>query len=114
MYGYGKDNFYSISEEELPRAIRAQVNGTVAILNEGTVAGNNIMAIMPDYNRHLGYKRDYVLTGEDYDQIGDKVQGEYIGLIQDTRNEIAGRPTQHLQIRAEAKTLAKKLSTRTR
>jgi hypothetical protein len=82
-FGYGKDEFISIDETELPRAIRAQVNGTVAVFKEGTISGNNISVIVPDYNRLLGYKRDYQLQGEDYDAIGNHTQREHLQLISD-------------------------------
>ena len=79
--GYGKDDFIQIDETELAKALRAQGRGTVALLGGGSVSGNHIMAIVPDYQRELGYNRDYVLTGEDYAQIGKKRMREYTDLL---------------------------------
>lgn len=75
--GYGKDDFISVDETELPRAIVAQGTGRVAVFKEGTVSGNHIMAIVPDYQRELGYARSYALEAEDYEHLGDKKQAEY-------------------------------------
>lgn len=109
-YGYGKDEFYSVDETELPKAIRAQINGTVAIFNEGTIAGNSIMAIMPDFNRAMGYNRDYQLTGEDYAEIGQKRQEEHRLFLENAKMVIAGKtPTEKpKQISDAVKQIARK------
>lgn len=79
--GYGKDDFVQIGEEELERALRSQGRGTIALIGGASVAGNHIMAIVPDYQEELGYNRDYVLTGEDYAQIGKKRMREYTDYL---------------------------------
>lgn len=84
-YGYGKDEFYSVEESELAKAIKAQGDSSIFICSEGTISGNNIMAIMPDYNRALGYKRDYAMTGEDYDELPRSVQREHTELLEQTK-----------------------------
>lgn len=86
--GYGKDDFISVDETELQRAIFAQGSGKVAVFREGTVGGNHIMAIIPDYQREMGWARDYQLTGEDYDYIGRKTRREYENFLLDTRQKI--------------------------
>src|SRR5215213_6035618 len=83
--GYGKDDFISITEDDLPMAIRAQVTGRVAIFDEGTVSGNHIIAIVPDYQREKDWGRDYQLTGEDYDEIGRASLNEYRELLEKTK-----------------------------
>lgn len=87
-YGFGKDDFYSITEAELPKAIRAQVKGTVVAFDEGTIAGNNIISISPDYNRALGVNRDYALTGEDYDILGAQTVKDHRNFFSDTKREV--------------------------
>lgn len=86
--GYGKDDFISVDETELPMAVRAQISGRVAVFKGGTAAGNNIMTIIPDYQRAMGWNRDYQLTGEDYDEIGPTKQREYQNLLQETTYQI--------------------------
>jgi len=89
IFGIGIDDFISIDEEELRLAMVAQINGKIAVLKEGTVAGNNIRMILPDYNREMGYNRDYKLTGEDYAHIGNR--SESLRIIEKTRDEIGGK-----------------------
>lgn len=86
--GFGKDDFISIDENELPMALRAQITGKVGVFNEGTVSGNNIIAITPDYNRLMGYNRDYQLDGEDYNHIGKATVSEYREFLENTKIEV--------------------------
>lgn len=83
--GYGKDDFISVDENELPAAVRAQITGKVALFKEGTVSGNHIMTITPDLQRHMGYNRDYELHGEDYKEIGHKAIAEHQQFIETTK-----------------------------
>lgn len=83
QYGYGKDEFYSIPETEVSKAMRAQVKGTVFICEEGTAAGNSILTIKPDYNRLLGYNRDHQMTGEDYDELPRDAKHEHMQLLKE-------------------------------
>lgn len=88
-YGYGKDDFYSVEESDVARAIKAQGDGSVFVCSEGTISGNNIMAVMPDYNRVLGYNRDYTLTGEDYQELLPNIRREYDNFLQDAKYKLA-------------------------
>lgn len=83
--GYGKDDFISIDETELSKALRAQVNGSVAIFKEGSISGNNIMAVIPDFQKEMGYRRDYQLTGEDYELIGQEKIKDYRLAIEEAK-----------------------------
>lgn len=105
--GYNVDDYISIDETELRKAIIAQVTGKIAIFSEGTIAGNSIMSITPDYNRQMGWKRDYKLTGEDYDYIGQKRIEENRILLKNTFDEIQGNHQQSI-VSDQAKELANK------
>lgn len=118
IFGYGKDDFISIDETELRKAIIAQGTGRVVLLNEGSIAGNEIKRIIPDYQRDMGWNRDYQLTGEDYDHIGLKKQREYIQFQRDTELEIEGKKVDKTErpkeISAAVKELASKMNEPTR
>ncbi|RJQ33871.1 hypothetical protein C4568_03660 [Candidatus Parcubacteria bacterium] len=92
--GYGKDDFISVDETELPTAIRAQITGKVGVFREGTVSGNHIQAILPDLQRAAGFHRDYQLTGEDYEELRDtdKDHKLFLGETKDrVTAQIAGK-----------------------
>ena len=86
--GFGKGDFISISEDELALALRAQINGKIAVFRGGTVAGNNIIAITPDYNKALGYNPFYELEGEDYTRLGEDEINAHRDLIEAKKTEV--------------------------
>lgn len=90
-YGYGKDEFLSIDETEYRKALMAQGSGGVTAFSSGTIAGNNIMAIIPDYQKVMGYNRDYELQGEDYQEIGTARQNEYQQFMNTAKLALEGK-----------------------
>lgn len=110
-FGFDKDEFIVIDETELASAIKAQGIGKVAVFKEGTVSGNNIIAITPYYNRAMGYNRQYELRDEDYREIGPNVQEEHRTLLENTRLILQGKAPNVLnsaEVNDEVKTLATK------
>lgn len=87
-YGYKNDEFISVDEQELGMATRARLSGKTGVFKEGIVAGDKIIAIVPDWQRVMGWNRDYNLVGEDYDHIGPKIQREYQNLLEETKYQI--------------------------
>jgi hypothetical protein len=85
--GFNADDFISINESELAMALRAQITGRVGVFEQGTISGNHIISIIPDYQRAMGYHRDYHLTGEDYNYIGTKVD-EHRLFFETTKTEV--------------------------
>lgn len=93
--GYGSDDFISVSEEELPMAVRAQITNKVGLFREGTSGGNHIMSIVPDLNRALGFSRAYHMTPEDYSNLGKKREQHLQimeGVIYRVRKELGLEP----------------------
>lgn len=79
----------SIDETELARALYAQITGKVAILKNGSVSGNQIFSITPDYHKAMGYNEDYKLTPEDHKKIAEKCK-DYIGTIGEVKLQLTG------------------------
>lgn len=105
--GYGADDFISADETEVRSAINAQITGKVAVCREGTISGNHIISITPDYNRLMGFNRDYALKGEDYDAISKTEQIAHQHFLEDTRNNLLGiKSPERKEISAGVKQLA--------
>lgn len=100
-YGYGKNDFHSVNEDELYKGVAAQLTGRIATFSTGTIAGNSIIAITPDYNRVLGLNADWEMTGEDFRELpkGTRDEHEFIlgaemhyakALIERKREDLIG------------------------
>jgi len=116
--GYDINDFFQIDESELPKAILAQVKGMVAIFKtQGTVAGNSIISIQPDWNRELGYNRDYKMNGEDFRRLSNTTKQKYDSILQlvneNILREMKGLPLlkneNELLLSSESKQLSDKL-----
>lgn len=70
-------DFISIDHTELEMAQRAMITGKVAVFRGGSVAGNHIISITPDWNKELGLNPDYQLKGEDMADIPRIKQNGY-------------------------------------
>lgn len=97
-HGYGKDDFLSVDENDLPKAFLAQISGKVFAASDGSgsIRGNDIISILPDYNRALGLNRDYVLNGEDYTQLGNQSVLEHRKILEGAKNSVNGAMTKQL------------------
>ena len=98
QFGYGIDDFLSVDETELRKALVAQVTGKVALFNSGTVSGNAIISITPDWNRAMGWNRDYKLTGEDYTYIGKEKVNEYRLFLENTKLALEGHTQEQIDM----------------
>ena len=85
--GFGKNDFISINEDELDKAIYGMVSGKVVIFQNGTVAGNNIISILPDYHKAMGWNYGYDFLPEDWKQINSKCKS-YQGVIEEAKNRV--------------------------
>lgn len=90
--GFGNDDFISIDETELRSAIKAQGNGSVGVFKEGTISGNHIISILPNWNKVMGWNRDYQLVAEDWDYIGKQTVNEYRDFLENMISDIKGLP----------------------
>lgn len=72
QFGYGKGEFFTISEDELPRAIYAKLKGSMFKFKDGTAMkdGKSFISFDPDYHRHTGWNPTYEpSTSADFAEI---------------------------------------------
>lgn len=95
--GFKSMDFISIDQTEVEKALKAQVTGAVVLLKGGSIAGNNIQRIVPDYQRVMGYNKDYQLSSEDFEYIPKQVVVEhenfYANMSQRTEALLQGKAT---------------------
>lgn len=83
LYRFGDEKIgIPITRAEAERAIYAQATGRVFLSKEGSISGSSISAILPDFNRAMGYNEDYRLNGEDRQEI-KRYKPEYIGAFEE-------------------------------
>jgi hypothetical protein len=88
LYRFGDEKIgIPITRAEAERAIYAQATGRVFLSKEGSISGSSISAVLPDFNRALGYNEDYRLTGEDRQYI-KRDAPEYIGSFEELNTRV--------------------------
>lgn len=95
--GYQVDDYISVDEVEVITALRAQINGGVAIFKEGTISGNHIISITPDYSRMMGLNKGYQLTSEDYARIGKGTINDCQKFLEGIKIQASGGSAPQLQ-----------------
>ena len=76
--GYEPSDYISILQSDYSKAVRAQIKKSVVVFGEhGSISGANIISILPDWNKELGYHGDYQVTGEDMEGIPRIRQAQY-------------------------------------
>lgn len=90
-YGYGKNEFISVDELNLAKAIYSMTMGTIFSTDDGVISGKSILSILPDYQRHLGLNKDWEITGEDLSLISSEVKRKYISTIKECTEKVTQR-----------------------
>ena len=68
--GYNEDDYISISEEELPKAIVLFLEGTGrGLFEDGAIRGQDIIRIKPDWHKLRGWNKSWKMTDADYGDI---------------------------------------------
>ena len=76
--GYEPTDFISIPQSDYSKAVRAQIKKSVVVFGDhGSISGANIISVLPDWNKELGYNKEYLVTDEDKNDIPRLRQAEY-------------------------------------
>ena len=68
--GYNEDDYISVSETELPKAITLFLEGTGrGLFDDGAIRGQDIMRIRPDWHKLRGWNRSWKMQDSDYADI---------------------------------------------
>lgn len=95
--GFARDEFISIPQSELAKAVYAHVHGTVFVHSMGTISGTLIQRIDPDYHRELGINFEYELKAEDMRYLPKGFKEEALTAISEaTQKAIAASPRNSL------------------
>lgn len=87
--GFNPEDFISITENELEKAIYAQITGAVAIFNNGTVRGNNILSLKEDIYKAMDWNYGYKILPEEWTEINNSLKRQgYVGLISQAKNNV--------------------------
>lgn len=87
--GFGAEDFISITQDELDKAIYCQIMGIVGVFDGGTINGKNIISIKEDWHRQMGWNRGYKLTDNDFAAIrADEACNSYKGLIAASKQNV--------------------------
>lgn len=70
VYGYGEDDYITISGNELHKAIALfmEKNGR-AVFENGAIRGQDIMRIEPDWHAVKNWNKSWKMTPDDYEDI---------------------------------------------
>ena len=80
--GWGSENFIPIDETELEKATYAHMTGKVVVFNNGSINGDAITAIQPDYHREMGWAYGHDMGPDDWNDLNDKnIPYKYAGVI---------------------------------
>ncbi len=85
--GFEAEDSISITQDELEKAIYAQITGKVAIFRNGTIRGNNIISITEDWHTEMGYNKSHVLEDDDFAEISQRGR-DYRGLIAEAKMNV--------------------------
>ena len=90
QFGYDTDQFIPIDETELEKAIYAHLTGKKIGFENGSVDGNKIISVTPDWNRAMGWNVGYKPTPEEHGEIQATVGKKYLGVVALAKERVQG------------------------
>lgn len=86
-YGFDGGRIIPIDETELEKAIYAHITGKTVVFKNGSVSGNHIIAIAPDFHRELGWSYDHKFDNYDWKDL-EPIERRYTGVIAAVKEKI--------------------------
>lgn len=91
VFGYDAEDIIRIDETELKKALYVHLTGKKGVFSEGTVSGERIIAIQPDYHRAMGWNLGHKLDAEDYRELSRSgVDVSHKEFYIEAKNEVSG------------------------
>lgn len=88
-YGYSTADQVSITENEIEKAIYAQIKGVPVQFGDAYINGRNIISITPHWHKHTGWYDYYEpTTGDDWKQI-ERDCPSYEGVVEYYKNRVS-------------------------
>lgn len=70
QFGYGKDEYITITQDELHKAVALFVKGNGrGVFKTGAVRGQDIIRIVPDWHKAMGWNGTHQMDTFDYEAI---------------------------------------------
>ena len=71
--GYGKDDYITITQDELHKALALFITGTGrGVFENGAIRGQDIVKIIPDWHMAMGWNKTHQMDTFDYEAIEPK------------------------------------------
>lgn len=102
-FGFNVSDQVSIGEDELEKALYAQIKGVPIQIGPAYINGKNIISITPHWHKHTGWYEYYEPTGgEDWVQIKRDCPN-YEGIVESAKQKVY-----HLMQTGQEKMIGKK------
>lgn len=72
IHGFSPEDYIEIGEKELQKAYYCFLMKKDSLFSGGSVKGNMIQEIKPDFHRIMGWNRGYKLEALDYEELAHK------------------------------------------
>jgi hypothetical protein len=69
IHGFDAEDYVPIEADELEKAIYAHMTGSKAVFANGSISGNIITVVQPDYHRAMGWNQGYKLGADDFAEL---------------------------------------------
>lgn len=79
--GYNEEDYIPIDDTELEKAVYAHMSGKPVAFENGSINGNQISIIRPDFVRAMGWNKGYKPTPEEHGEIEATVGKKYVGIM---------------------------------